>query len=202
MPETYLGKPIGLEKLTWFPMLTDVKGGETTYGPAVKIARAINAKLTPEQAEGLLESDNAVEDQVRLLTGIAIEFVGSQLSNEVFADIFGHEYDEKGGVTEAMGDTAPWGALAFKAMLSVQSGKPKYAYIVMYKGRLYDFPEDFDTQKKGQVDFKLHTVQGNFVPRESDGRIRYRIREDDAKFDAAMADAWFTTPQVKPVATP
>ena len=103
MPETpttptYVGKPIGLSNLTWFPMLTDTET-ETTYDDPEKLARAIQATLTPEFAEGLLESDDGIEDEVSLVTAITVRIDANQLTEEIRASLLGHNIDEDGGMT-------------------------------------------------------------------------------------------------------
>lgn len=203
MPSTYIGKPIGLQYLTWFPLLTDPAEGPATYDDPVKVGRGITATMTPEFANAILESDDGVEDHLNLLQGVQIQFNASQLSNAVKAALFGHTLDEKGGLLETNKATAPWGAFAFRARLSSDGGtEAKYAYVVLYKGRFQDPAESFEAMKKGGINFQTHTIQGNFVPRDGDGAIKYSIREDDELFDATMASSWFTAVQESPPPTP
>lgn len=195
----YIGKPIGLEKLTWFPLLTDPEGGETTYGPAVKLARAMKMTVTPEIANAILESDDSVEDDLSLTTGFGLAMDASQLLNSIRAQVFGHELDNKGGLLFKKTDMPTTGALAFRSLLSTEGGSgTKYIYVVLYKVRLREFTENFETLKKGGITFQTHAgIQGTAMPRTSDGAIRYQVREDDENFEAATVANWFTAPAEK-----
>lgn len=192
----YIGKPIGLQYLTWFPLLTDPVDGTATYDAPIKIGRGITATMTPELAEAILESDDGIEDQLSLLQGIQVQFNANQLSNPVKSALFGHVYDDQGGLLETNKGTPPWGAFAFRVRISTDGGTTaKYAWVVLYKGRFKTPTENFETLKKGGIDFKTHTVDGSFVPRDADGSIKYSIREDDTLFDSGVAAAWFDAVQ-------
>jgi hypothetical protein len=63
--ETYVGKPIGARKLTWFPLTTDPEDGtKATYEAAQKLSRLINIVVTPVFTEGTVESDDGIEDDL------------------------------------------------------------------------------------------------------------------------------------------
>jgi phi13 family phage major tail protein len=198
----YIGKPIGVRNLTWFPLTKDEAGGETTYGEAIKLARAININMSPQMAEALLESDDGIEDRIALTTGYELTLDVSQISDEVRAQVFGHQI-EQGGVAFKATDTPVVGALAFRALLSKEKGDDKYSYIVLYKGRLQEFDETFHTVERGGITFQTHGgIKGTFYARESDDTILYRMREDTEGYDASQISAWFDTPQKLTPKTP
>ena len=197
MSDTYTGKPIGVSNLTMWPVTADPVAGATTYGEAQKLARAIQVRLAPQFAEGLLESDNSVEDEIALLSAITVTIDASQLTDEVRSALLGHKMDSDGGMVINKNDVAPPVALGFKVLLSKQEGADnKYAYVVLYKGRFREFEETFQTMERGSITFQTHTgLEATFVPRDSDGHVRYSLREDSAGFSATKAAAWFTEPQ-------
>lgn len=191
----YIGKPIGVRNLTFFPLIKDDSTG-AEYGAGVKVARAIAVTLSPEFASTLLESDDSVEDEVSILTGFEVGIDASQLDDTVRSKLFGHTLDDKGGMTIAQNDAPLEGAVAFKALLSKQGGANKFVYIVLYKGKFAEFEEKFETLKKGAVTYQTHGgIKGKFSVREHDGKIMYRMREDTPNADAAVIAAWFTSPQ-------
>lgn len=192
----YIGKSIGASKLTWFPLKTDVENGETTYDDPIKVCRLINVNTDPSLAGAVLDSDDGVEDEVSIMQAIGVSFSGSQVPDRVRAKIFGHTYTD--GRVDKKGDQPTIGALAWRTMLSTQGGgKPKYAYHILYKGRLAEFKEVFETMKKDGIAFQTHNdITGTFYARESDGLIRYVMREDSPEFDPEKAKNWFTTPQI------
>lgn len=197
---SYVGKPIGMQSLTFFPLTADPQGGKSTYGTAVKVGRAIRGTLSPQAANALLESDDSVEDDLTLTLGYEINFDVSQIIDEVRAQLFGHEIDDHGGIIVKKTDASIEGALAWRTLLSSKDGKEQYKYYVLYKVRLNEFPENFETLKRGGIAFQTHNgVTGTAMARESDGEILYALRSDQALFDATKADAWFTTVQEKKV---
>lgn len=196
MSEVYTGKPIGLSNLTVWDLLTDPVDGAATYGEAKKLARAIQVRLAPEFAEGLLESDDSVEDEISLMSAITVTIDASQLTDDIRAALLGHTLDTDGGLLIKNTDVAPQVALGFKSLLSKKDGVDKYAYVVLYKGRFKEFEETFQTMERGSVTFQTHTgLTATFVPRDSDRHIRYSLREDSPGFSATKAAAWFTSPQ-------
>lgn len=198
--QPYIGKAIGLRNLTWFPLLTDEPGETPTFDTPIKMARAIAATITPTIRTAELESDDGIEDDIAQTSGYTLSIDASQINQEVRDIVFGHKGDEKGGVTYSDTDVAPWGALAFKTLLSTKDGSTKYAYHVFYRGRFQDFTESFETKRRGSLTFQTHTgIQGNFYPLESNGAIRYVVREDATGADAAVIGDWFTAPQFAPV---
>ena len=203
MANTYRGKSIGMQNVTFFPVLTDEPGGETTYDEPVRVGRAMRATLTPQLAEALLESDDGVEDELAITTGFGVTFDVSQVSDDVRAAIFGHRIDDAGGLVVTRNEQPQKGALAFKTLLSTEGGSgEKYRYIVLFMGRLKDFPENFETMRRGTITFQTHNgIEGTFNARESDGLIYYSMREDNEKFDETKATAWFTAVQ-EPTFTP
>ena len=211
----YVGKPIGLRNLTWFPLQADPETdtesadvGKVVYGTAQPLARAIDVTLSPQIVEALLESDDGVEDDLRIASSYDVTIHASQLTDEIRAALMGHTLDDDGGVLFNRTDTPAVGALAFRALLSKESGEDdKYVYVVLYKGRFQEFDEKFETMKKGGITFQTHAgISGTFVPRDTDGSIMYRLREDevdltDATLTGRIAD-WFTTVQEVGTVTP
>lgn len=196
MADTYVGKPIGVSNLTWFPLTADPAEGSATYGTAVKLSRLIEVTLDPQFVEGLLESDDSIEDQISLLQSVDVTINASQLTDAIRAELLGHTMDSTGGMLVKPTDAPQLGALAFKALLSKESGADKHVYIVLYKGRFREFSETFSTLEKGAVKYQTHTgLRGTFVARDSDGHIMYRMREDSSGASSTKASAWFTAPQ-------
>lgn len=203
----YRGKSIGMQSLTAWKITDDIEGGETTYeATPIKVGRAITATLTPSLATAFLESEDGIEDDLAMVSGYGLNFGVSQFSNPVRAELFGHELDANGGVVVRDTDQPPLIALAWKTLLSSEKGgqKAQYAYFLLYKGRLKDFAENFETKRREGFTFQTHEgVEGTFFRRDSDGLMYYMIREDDPNFNAEIASAWFNTPQVPtPVVDP
>lgn len=193
---SYVGKPIGARKLTWFPLLEDPETGEATYGPPVKLSRLINITVTPIFAEGTLESDDGIEDDLALIIGYDVTINASQLTDTIRATLLGHQMDNGDGMLVTNTDVAQWGALAWEELLSKNdaSEPDKYKKVILYKGKFREFAETANTLVQNGITFQTHNLTGRFIKR-NDGHIKYSIREDSPNANATKLAAWFDAPQ-------
>lgn len=196
MANAYVGKPIGARKLTWFPLIEDPETGKATYGPPVKLSRLISITVTPTFAEGVLESDDGIEDDLALIVAYDVEINASQLTDEIRAALLGHQIDSGGGMLVTNTDVAQWGALAWEELLSKEdpSEPDKYKKVVLYKGKFREFAETANTMTQGGITYQTHNLTGRFIKR-NDGHIKYSMREDSPNADATKLAAWFNEPQ-------
>lgn len=201
--KVYVGKPIGARKLTWFPIVSeDPETGQITYGEPVKLSRLISITTTPILTEGMLESDDEIEDDLSLIIGYDVTINASQLTDEIRSTLLGHTLDSDGGMAISGNDVAPEGALAWEELLSSNTtGTPQYKKVVLYKGRFKEFEETANTAVQGGITFQTHNLTGRFV-RRSDGLIRYSLRSDTPGASITKLAAWFETPQEPGEAAP
>lgn len=196
MATAYVGKPIGARKLTWFPLTEDPEAGAATYGAPVKLSRLINITVTPVFAEGTLESDDGIEDDLALVVAYDVTINASQLTDSIRAALLGHQIDSGGGMLVSNTDVAQWGALAWEELLSKQdpSEPDKYKKVVLYKGKFREFAETANTMTQGGITYQTHNLTGRFIKR-NDGHIKYSMREDSPNVDGTKLAAWFESPQ-------
>jgi len=196
---TYVGKPIGARRLTWFPLVTDTDTDSVApqYSPAVRLSRLINIVCTPVFAEGVLESDDGLEDNVSKVVAIDVTINASQLTDAIRAALLGNQIDAGGGVLVTNGDTAQEGALAWEEELSSNTpgSTPKYKKVVLYKGKFKEMTETANTITEGGITYQTHNLTGRFFKRAYDGHIKYSMREDTPSVNATKIAAWFTEPQ-------
>lgn len=196
---SYVGKPIGARKLTWFPLQdnTDTDTVAAAYSAAVKLSRLINIACTPVFAEGVLESDDGLEDNVSKLVAVDVTINASQLTDAIRATLLGNQIDDGGGVLVTSGDTAQEGALAWEEELSSNTpgSTPKYKRVVLYKGKFKEMAETANTITEGGITYQTHNLIARFYKRTYDGFIKYSLREDTPNANATKLAAWFTTPQ-------
>ncbi|MEG1559390.1 MAG: hypothetical protein RR398_00800 [Clostridia bacterium] len=191
----YIGKPIGVDKLTFFP-ITKENDTETTYGAAVKVARTISINLNPTMVDTDLDSDDTSEDNSSILTAIEVTVNVSQLTDEIRAKLLGHKLDAKGGIITKSNDVAPYGAIAWEELLSRVGGGDQHSKrVVLYRGRFKEFAETAETKKKSSVTLQTHTITGTFYPRPNDGALKYSMRSDTGAYSSVTFNSWFTSPQ-------
>ena len=193
---TRVAKPVGARKLTWFPLTaeTDTDSVAAEYDTAVKLSRLISITTTPILAEGVLESDDGIEEDESSVMGYDVTINASQLTDTIRAELLGHEIDAGGGLLTNFNDVAPFGALAWEELLS-GGGVPKYKKVVLYKGRFQEFAETANSAVQAGKTYQTHNLVGRFYKRQYDGNLKYSIREDTPQADATRLAAWFTTPQ-------
>lgn len=208
----YIGKPIGARKLTWFPLINDPDTGIPSYSAPIKLSRLITITATPILMEGMLESDDGIEDDLSYVVGYDVTINASQLTDAIRSALLGHALDDSGGSLTADTDVAQEGALAWEELISNNtSATPKYKKVVLYRGKFKEFAETANTKVQGGVTFQTHNITGRFL-RRNDGSIKYTLREDTPGASAAKLAAWFDIPQesgttfeetvAKPVADP
>lgn len=191
----YVGKSIGARRFTGFELLNDPEGGGTpTYGVAKKLSRLINIQVSPVFAEGVLESDDGVEDDLSLIVAYDVTINASQLTDELRAWLLGHSVDDGGGMLTAGGDVPREVAIAWEELLSKKSGVDQYKKVVLYKGKFKEFQETANTMVQGGITYQTHSITGRFYKR-NDGALKYSLREDTPSADPAKLANWFTTPQ-------
>ena len=197
-----LGKPIGLERFTIFPILTNDETG-TTYGPAIKVGRAVTASLTPQTVEATLDSEDSVEEDISMVSSWNLDFEASQLNEEARAKLFGHEIDEAGGIVYNKSDQSAEVAVAWRSRTTAKGtdGEDQYIYYVLYRGRFSEQPENFETTRRDSITMQTASgVAGRFYAR-ADGEVMYRLRQDNNElFDPALVADWFDAPVEKKVA--
>lgn len=195
MSEAYVGKSIGARRFTGFKLLDDPEGGGTpTYDVAKKLSRLINIQVSPVFAEGTLESDDGIEDDLSLVVAFDVTINASQLTDDLRAWLLGHSIDAGGGILTTGSDVAPEIALAWEELLSKKSGPDLYKKVVLYKGKFKEFQETANTKTQSGVTFQTHNLTGRFY-RRNDGALKYSMREDTPDADPLKLANWFTTPQ-------
>jgi len=184
--------PIGLDNIHIALMTSDVAGQTTTYGNPEYFARAIKATLTPILKNGSLDSDDSVEIDESEIVGYTVSIDESQLDDYMRAKIFGHTVDVDGGIIINKDDVPPTLALLFRSKLSDHQ---HFKNVVLYKGTFKKNTEEFETDKKDSTTYKTETIEGTFYARESDGNIKYDLREDNTAASATKIANWFTAVQ-------
>lgn len=193
----YVGKPIGARKLTFWPLVagTDTETVPAAYGTAIRLSRLIDISSSPVFAEGMLESDDSIEDDVSLLQAIDVSITASQLTDAIRAALLGHTMDAGGGIITKGTDVAPMGALGWEELISSETGVPQYKKVILYKGKFKEFAEKGETIKQGGITYQTHPLTARFYRRVNDNALKYSIREDTPAADATKLANWFTTPQ-------
>lgn len=182
------GVLIGLKDL-FFAEIDDTTGD---YGTPYRIAKAIEATVTPNVSNAVLYADDGAAESSSGEGETEIGLNVDALAISIYAKLLGKTV-VKGGVADSTGDVAPNGALLFRSLKS----NGKYRYIVYYKGN-FQVPEETYKTKGESIEYNTPTINGVFVhsnkilDAKGNGVKRFIIDEDDENADADVISDWFT----------
>lgn len=192
------GVLIGLKDLWFAP---EKSGSENGYDAPFEIAKAIEAKVTPNTSNAVLYANDGASESASSEGETEIELGIDQLANDVYAKLLGKQV-VGGGAIDTTGDISPNGALMFRSLKS----NGKYRYVVYYKGSFQPPEEEYKT-KGESIEYNTPTIKGTFVHSDTvldddgNGIKRWIVDEDDTNANLTAIASWFTSVQL-PKATP
>lgn len=181
-------RQIGLKDVYFAPITKDDNTG-VTYGNPVKIARAINAKITPKTLSEKMYSDDGIEEIISKYDSTDVELELSDLSLASRALLQGITI-ANGELVESESDIAPEGALMFRS----KKTNGKYRYVVLYKGKFEVVEDEYATQTD-KIETKTPKIKGSFYGRAKDGKWRFTLDEDETGASVSKISNWFETVQ-------
>lgn len=175
------------------------KNDATTYTASapIKLARAINAKISDKFTTEKVYSDDTVEDVIEYYEGTDVELEVNSLAPQDKKNLFGHLYD-KGFLVKNKDDKAPEIALGWRA----RKLNRKYEFHWLYCGtfgRGYD--DNFATQAE-KIESQTASLKGSFYERAIDGNYEVEVDESNLLQEHASAkeaiSSWFSKVQEVP----
>lgn len=157
-----------------------------TYETPVRLAKAIEASITPNVNSTTLYADDRAVETVSSLGEIEVELNIDDLSTEKYALIMGKTINTDGVVVDKADDVAPYVALGFRS----QKANGAYRYVWLYKGKFEPSEESYKT-KEDSIEFQTPTIKAKFVARE-DGKWRAKVDSDDPGVNQTVITNWFT----------
>lgn len=167
-------------------------GEDGAFGTPYRIAKAIEATVTPNVSNAVLYADDGAAESASGEGETEIGLNVDALANSIYAKLLGKTVIS-GGVADSTGDVAPNGALLFRSLKS----NGKYRYIVYYKGN-FQVPEESYQTKGESIEYNTPTINGVFVHSDTvldekgNGVKRFIIDEDDEDVDEQVIKDWFT----------
>jgi len=181
---------IGMDQLFYAKITEDAQGNET-YGPPVKLARAMQGDLSLELAEAQLFADDGAIYVVKSFRTGTLSLGVDDIGVNVAADLTGSEVDDNGVLVSASENMGESVAIGFRAM------KPdgKYRYFWLYKVK-FGFPPVSVQTKGDSITFQTPTIEGVVSRRNrADERGQHpwkaEVTEGDLGVDAATITGWF-----------
>ncbi len=178
---------VGLKDLYAFPLESDDDSG-VKYGEAFRLAKAIEATITPQSSEASLYADDTQVEYFSGVTGYDVSFNVDDLTPETKGKVLGYETDADGVVIENNELNPKEHAIAFRSKRS----DGKYEYRVLYKVRFAPTEDRYTTQGES-VEFQTPTITGKAMS-VSGGLFGANVIESDT--NKAVIDGWFKTPHL------
>lgn len=183
---------INIKNAVYCKMLTD-EAGSTTYDEPKSLSPAMQVQLTTTLATGVLHGDGVQQENIAKITGISMVLDVNKVPIEDRAVILGNKY-ENGILEEVEGDEAPYIAVGYE----VPETNGCKELIWLLKGRAQPYNSNVQ-QSTNNINFSTDSVTINFIPRDSDGRIRFFGDTANPELTEEQVTKWFTTgPSVPP----
>lgn len=185
-------------------MVAEVKTNDgTTYiaGTPVKLARAIQAKVSDKFSQEKIYSDDSVEEIVELYEGTDIDFSVNSLAPQDYALLYENLY-KHGYLLKAAGDGAKEIAIGWRA----KKRNGKYEFTWYYCGKLERPEMEYETQED-KMKTQTAGLKGMFYARQKEDTIDgikknlYAIQVDEGNLLAGDTTArqaiqnWFSEVQ-------
>ena len=179
--------------MLYYAKITEGTNGEETYGPPIRLARAIQADLTIEFAEATLFADDGAVYVIKdFKTGkltLGVDDIGVTAAQ----DLTGASVDDNGVlVSTSESDGAPV-AIGFRAL------KPngRYRYFWLYRVKFGTPATNLHT-KGDTITFQTPTIEGVVIRRskpDSQGKHPWKVEvtEGDDGVSASVISSWYTT---------
>ncbi len=199
MPNTAspaVASTVGLKNVVIAPVVSDTDAG-VSYGTLQDFAGAIDAQISPENAEPDVQHADDVEfavvfpdPEVKLTMEMAdIPLLIQEL-------ILSNVIDDNGVLIRAAGDTPGYFALGFKS----EKADGTYRFVWLFKGRAAPMTEQYHTKEGTTLTRQTGKLEWTFIKRTFDKRYQAIADEGQNGFTPEKA-ASFLTSVYTPVVT-
>lgn len=188
--------------------VTTNNGTTYTTGTPVKLARALNAKVSDKFTQEKLYSDDGVEEIVDQYEGTEIDFGVNSLAPQDYSMLYENLY-KYGYLLKASGDGAKEIAIGWRA----KKRNGKYEFTWYYCGKLERPEMNYETQED-KIKTQTASLKGSFYARQKEDTLEgikknlYAIQVDESNLltediSAATAiESWFSAVQEYTEPTP
>lgn len=188
---------VGLKNMVIAPLTADTDAAHT-YGALQLVAGAIEATITPDNADPDIQYADDVEFSV-LYPDPELTFKTKMADIPLIIQemIFGNEIDNNGVLVRTAGDTPPYFAVGFKS----EKADHTYRYVWLYKVRAKPVTETYASKEGKTLTRQTGEVEWTAIKRTHDGRYQVVADEGQNSF-TAQAAATFLESVYEPSFTP
>ncbi len=202
MPTTPTASPavsstVGLKNMVIAPLTEDTET-TLTYGTLQLVAGAIEASITPENADPDIQYADDVEfDVLYLDPELSFKTKMADLPLAIQELIFDNKIDDNGVLVRTSTDKPPYYAVGFKS----EKSNHTYRYVWLYKVRAKPVTESYQTKEGTTVTRQTGEVEWTAIKRTHDNRYQAVADEGENGFTAALG-ATFLQSVYEPTFTP
>ena len=170
---------VGLRNVVIAPLTTDTESSHP-YGDIQAVAGAIEATITPENAEPDIQYADDIEFDVlypdpKLTFSLQLADIPLKIQQMLFA----HTIDNNGVLVRAAKDKPPYFAFGFMS----EKSNGKFRYVWLYKVRAKPITETYQTKEGDTVTRQTGTVECTAIKRTHDGLYQAVADEGENEFD-------------------
>ncbi len=171
-PAPAVASTVGLKNMVLAPLLTDTEAG-TAYGELQKVAGAIEATITPQNADPDIQYFDDVEGSV-LYPDPELSFKTklADLPLMIQEKLYAHTIDDNGVLLRASNDKPGYFAVGFES----EKANGMLRKVWLYKVRAKPITETYATKEGAKVTRQTGEVEWTALKRTSD--LRYQAVAD------------------------
>ncbi|MEF9879410.1 MAG: phage tail protein [Clostridia bacterium] len=180
---------IGLKNVVLAPLTVDTE--ETlTYGALQAVAGAMEASITPENADPDVQYCDDIEfDVLYPDPELSFKTKMADIPLAIQEKIFGNTIDNNGVLIRKASDKPPYFAVGFKS----EKSNGKFRYIWLFKVRAKPVTENYATKEGGTITRQTGDVEWTAIKRTHDGAYQAVADEDENAFTAAKGATFLAT---------
>lgn len=188
---------VGLKNMVLAPLTEDTEA-TLTYGPLQLVAGAIEASVTPENADPEVQYADDVEfDVLYPDPELSFKTKMADIPLAIQEQIFGNTIDDNGVLIRKASDKPPYYAVGFMS----EKSNGKFRYVWLYKVRAKPVTESYATKEGGTITRQTGEVEWVAIKRTHDGQYQAVADEGENGFTPAKG-ATFLQSVYEPTFTP
>lgn len=177
---------IGMKNVVIAPLTKDDDTG-ATYGELQLMAGAIEASITPENADPDIQYADDVEfDTVNPDPELTFKTKMADIPLSVQEMIFSNTMDDNGVLVRSANDKPSYFAVGFKS----EKADHTYRYVWLLKVRAKPLTENYATKEGSTINRQTPEVEWTAIKRTFDGHYQYVADEGQNGFDTSKAETF------------
>ena len=173
---------VGLKNMVLAPLTEDTEA-LLTYGTLQLVAGAIEASITPENADpDVMYADDQEFDVLYPDPELSFKTKMADIPLTIQEQIFGNKIDDNGVLIRSASDKPPYFAVGFMS----EKSNGKYRFVWLFKVRAKPVTESYQTKEGGTVTRQTGEVEWTAIKRTHDGQYQAVADEGENGFTAEL----------------